>query len=199
MPVQDVVIRRLEEAELESQLPALARLRIAVFRDYPYLYDGSIDYERRYLETYATTPGSVIVGAFAAGGLVGAATALPLAGEPENVKAPLQAAGLAVERLFYFGESVLMQPWRGRGIGVAFFREREAHARRSGTYSHAVFCGVIRPVDHPRRPPDYVPLDGFWQRRGFARLEGVTCIFSWRDLDEPSESPKRMQFWIKRL
>jgi len=31
----------------------LARLRIAVFQDFPYLYEGTVDYEKTYLQTYA--------------------------------------------------------------------------------------------------------------------------------------------------
>ena len=37
---------------LKDVLPDLARLRIAVFRDWPYLYDGSEDYEREYLAKF---------------------------------------------------------------------------------------------------------------------------------------------------
>ena len=194
-----VRIERLHGPALERALPELARLRITVFREFPYLYDGSPDYERRYLRTYADTPGAVIVGALAGERLVGAATALPMRGEPAYVTAPLVAAGHAVETLFYFGESVLEPAWRGQGIGVRFMAEREAWARALGGYSHAVFCAVIRPDDHPRRPPGYVPLDAFWQRRGFARIPGLTCRFTWQDLDEASASDKPMAYWIKTL
>ena len=194
-----VRIERLHGPALERALPELARLRITVFREFPYLYDGSPDYERRYLRTYADTPGAVIVGALAGERLVGAATALPMRGEPAYVTAPLVAAGHAVESLFYFGESVLEPAWRGQGVGVRFMAEREAWARAQGGYSHAVFCAVIRPDDHPRRPPGYVPLDAFWQRRGFARIPGLTCRFTWQDLDEASASDKPMAYWIKTL
>ncbi|HRQ91226.1 MAG TPA: GNAT family N-acetyltransferase, partial [Bacteroidia bacterium] len=37
---------------LRPHLRELGGLRIAVFREYPYLYDGDLDYEERYLETY---------------------------------------------------------------------------------------------------------------------------------------------------
>src|SRR6185436_15381695 len=66
----------------------LARLRVAVFREFPYLYDGDLDYERTYLRKYAGIADSTIVVARnagpAMGRVVGAATALPLArGEAE--------------------------------------------------------------------------------------------------------------------
>lgn len=184
---------------LNARLPDLARLRIAVFRAFPYLYAGSQEYEERYLATYAASSGSVVVGAFDGDRVVGAATALPLRHEPDSVTAPFRAAGRDVERIFYYGESVLLPEYRGRGVGVRFFAEREAHARRLGGFDHAVFCAVDRPVDHPRRPPGHVPLDGFWRNRGFRPLPGVTCRFSWQDLDEEAESGKLMRFWIKDL
>ena len=46
-------VRAAVNAALEAALGDVAALRIAVFRDWPYLYDGDADYEARYLDTYA--------------------------------------------------------------------------------------------------------------------------------------------------
>lgn len=194
-----VRLERLTGDRLKELLPELARLRIAVFRAFPYLYDGSLDYEERYLRTYASTEDSVVVGAFDGGRVVGASTGLPLAAEPEVLTRPFTEHGYAVGDVFYFGESVLLKAYRGRGIGVGFFAEREAHARALGRFRHAAFCAVMRPADHPRRPPNYVPLDAFWHRRGFSALPGLVGEMSWRDLDETQQSVKPMQFWLKDL
>jgi hypothetical protein len=43
-------------AELQSVIPAVARLRIEVFRDWPYLYEDDPAYEERHLSTYAESP-----------------------------------------------------------------------------------------------------------------------------------------------
>lgn len=192
-------LERLTGPRLAALLPELAGLRIAVFRDFPYLYDGSPAYEQRYLETYASTQDSVIVGAFDGEALVGAATGLPLAHEPAALTRPFAEQGIAVEHVFYFGESVLLHGYRGQGVGVRFFQEREAHARALGGYRWAAFCGVVRPLDHPRRPADFVPLDAFWRRRGYAPVPGLIGTIGWRDLDETEESAKPMQFWLKEL
>ncbi len=194
-----VRLERLTGEQLTSRLPDLARLRTVVFRAFPYLYAGSAAYEERYLATYAAAEGSVIVGAFDGERVVGSATGLPLAREPEGVKAPFAAHGFDVERVFYFGESVLLPEYRGGGVGVRFFEEREAHARALGGFEFATFCGVVRPADHPRRPAGYVPLDAFWRRRGYAPVPGLVGKIAWQDLDEAGESEKPMQFWLKRL
>jgi len=49
-------------------LDAVAELRIAVFRDWPYLYAGDREYEKNYLATYAQSPESLFVLAFDAWG-----------------------------------------------------------------------------------------------------------------------------------
>ncbi len=58
---------------------------------------------------------------------------------------------------------------------------------------------MVRPPDHPRRPPDYVPLDAFWRKRGFAPVPGMVGSLTWRDLDAAEETAKPMQFWVKAL
>src|SRR3546814_9967533 len=110
---------------------------MTVFRAWPYLYEGSLDYERDYLARYdAASTGTLIV-AFDGERIVGASSALALAEEFDYVRAPFLAAGLPVGDIFYFGESVLLPEYRGRGIGVEFFRQREAAAR---TFDRPLCC-----------------------------------------------------------
>ena len=189
----------LTGAAISAALPALARLRIAVFRDWPYLYDGTIDYEQGYLAKFSKSDGAVIVAAYDGADIVGVATASPMLGHADAFAQPFRDRGLDVARMFYFGESVLLRSHRGRGLGHAFFDHREAHARALGGYTHATFCAVVRPDDHPAKPKDYVPLDAFWEKRGFAKLDGLVGSFSWRDVGDGSESAKAMQFWMKAL
>ncbi|WP_083250574.1 nitrilase-related carbon-nitrogen hydrolase [Acidihalobacter aeolianus] len=82
---------------LAARVPELARLRIEVFRDFPYLYEGDLDYEARYLETYIRAPGSVVVLALDGDRAVGASTAVPLVHETEEVRRPFADAGFDVE------------------------------------------------------------------------------------------------------
>lgn len=184
---------------LAHALPALAQLRIAVFRDFPYLYVGSIAYERGYLEKFAKAEGAVIVGAFDGAKLVGAATGAPLAAQAEEFSRPLREHGYDVDRIFYCGESVLLGEFRGHGLGHAFFDRREAQARAIGGLTHIAFCAVVRPADHPARPADYRPLDPFWRKRGYAPLGGVIGTFAWTDVGDEEETAKPMQYWMRTL
>lgn len=192
-------LERLSGAKLNHYIPELAQLRIQVFRDWPYLYDGDLAYEEKYLQTYIEAPDSVIVLAFDGDKVVGASTGIPLKHETDEVKAPFIAAGYDVDKIFYCGESVLLSDYRGQGAGVAFFDHREAHAEAIGNFEYSCFCGVQRPIDHPRRPSDYVPLDDFWRKRGYEKYPTLNTTFSWKELDEQEESPKPMTFWMKKI
>ncbi len=194
-----LTFQRLSGAALNPFIHELARLRMRVFRDFPYLYDGDPDYEARYLQTYIEAPHSVVVLAFDGDRVVGASTGLPLIHETAEVQQPFHEAGYALEAIFYCGESVLLPEYRGQGAGVAFFEEREAHAREIGDMKYSCFCGVERPVTHPARPADYQPLDQFWLRRGYEKHPELTTHFSWKDLGDAHETLKPMTFWMKPL
>jgi GNAT superfamily N-acetyltransferase len=183
---------------VRAVVPDLARLRVAVFRDWPYLYEGSLDYERTYLAKYARLPRATVVLARDGDAIVGASTALPLADAEAELRAPFLGAGIDPARVYYYGESVLLAPFRGQGAGVRFFAEREKRARALG-FGIAAFCGVVRPVDHPARPAAYVPLDAFWTKRGFHPRPDLTASFEWRDVGEATATRKPMAFWLKDL
>lgn len=179
---------------LHALVAQFAQLRIEVFRDWPYLYDGNFAYEQSYLARFLEAPHHIAICAFDGEALVGASTAAPLASQHEEVAAPFSAAGERLEDIFYFGESILKRAYRGKGLGHAFFDGREAHAAALG-YTKMAFCGVIRPDDHPARPLEHRPLDAFWRKRGYRPLGGVIAHFSWLDVGDAEESAKPMQFW----
>ena len=193
-----LIFATLTSNDLVAALPDLARLRIAVFREWPYLYEGDATYEERYLRAYAESDRALVVGAWYGAQLVGAATATPMEDHAEEFAAPFRARGHDLAEILYCGESVLLPAYRGQGAGRAFFARREAHGRALGR-RFACFCGVVRPPDHPRRPNAYMPLDAFWRRQGYEPMEGVTTQFAWREVGAAAETEHPMQFWIKPL
>jgi GNAT superfamily N-acetyltransferase len=186
----------LQGDALRAWLPRLAGLRIAVFRDWPYLYDGEEDYERRYLAAYAASPRAAVVAAIAGDRAVGCATCLPMLEAGTRVQDAVCGPGLDPARFCYFGESVLLPEFRGRGAGVRFFIEREAHARALGLRA-AAFCAVVRNANDPRRPPGYLPLDAFWMKRGFAPRPDIAVVFDWKEVGDDRETPHALGFWVK--
>ena len=180
-------------------LTDLARLRTTVFRAWPYLYAGSETYEHAYLRSYADCSDAAVILALDGNRVVGAATCLPLMAETDAIQAPIRAQGWNPERFVYFGESVLMPAYRGRGTGVAFFEAREAHARTIPNCDFTCFCSVRREPDHPQRPTGFVPLDDFWRKRGYRPIPGLACTMSWLDVGNMEETEKILDFWVRSL
>lgn len=185
-------------ADAADLLDGLAALRISVFREFPYLYEGAPEYEKEYLKVYTNAPEAFVFAVFDAGQMVGATTAIPLKDESEEVKRPFLSEGMSVDSIMYFGESLLLHPYRGLGIGHRFFDEREAHAIRHG-YITTAFCAVERPADHPQRPAAYRPNDAFWRKRGYQKQAHLHTTFEWPDTGSAISTPKPMIFWLKQL
>lgn len=185
--------------DIGPYLADVAALRIAVFRAYPYLYDGDPAYEERYLAAYAASADSVFVLARDGARVVGASTGIPLRDDSAEFQQPFRARGIDVDRVFYFGESVLLPEYRGLGLGHRFFDEREAHARRLGGFDHTAFAAVDRAPGDPRKPADYRPNDAFWTKRGYVRQPGMTMHLRWREIGDADDSEKPLTFWLRAL
>jgi GNAT superfamily N-acetyltransferase len=194
-----IEIRTVGGPAVGPWLGAVAALRIEVFRAWPYLYDGDFDYEAKYLATYARAPHSLFVLALDGAQVIGASTGVPLVDEVEAFHRPFRAAGIDAREVYYFGESVLLASYRGRGLGHRFFDEREAHARALDRFRWTAFCAVVRAADDPRRPADHRPLDAFWRGRGYRPRADMVAEIEWQELGECAPSRKPLSFWMRPL
>ncbi|TLU98231.1 GNAT family N-acetyltransferase [Dyadobacter luticola] len=185
--------------EIGAVVNDLAGLRIAVFRDYPYLYEGSVAYEKEYLTVYTASSKSLLFSVYDGDRMVGATTCLPLADESAEVRRPFEDAGYDISTVFYFGESILLREYRGLGLGHRFFDEREAHARTFGNFETSCFCSVDRGENHPLKPADYRSNNAFWTKRGYHEEPELQTYMSWPDVGDKVSTAKKMIFWIKKL
>lgn len=189
-------LQNFHSSEIEPHLDALGALRISVFREYPYLYDGSLEHERDYLRVYLRSKGSLVVLAFDGDRVVGATTCLPMLDEGPEFQAAFVKAGYDLSTICYFGESILLPQYRGQGIGKAFFTRREAHVQALGL-KLSTFCAVDRPDDHPLRSASHRPLDDFWRSQGYTKHPELQATFEWKEIGEEIESPKTLTFWTR--
>lgn len=187
----------LKSQEAMNYFAELAKLRITVFRDFPYLYEGDLKYEEKYLQSSYKKPESFVALAMIGDKIVGAATAFAMRDQKLEFKEPLIAAGFDVNKICYFGESVLLKEYRGYGIGHKFMDLRLNFAKQIKA-EKAFFCAVVRPEEHPLKPTGYSPLDEFWKKRGFEKTD-IYCNFAWLDIDEKNETQKRLRYWYKNL
>lgn len=188
----------LKSADVLPYLDAIGSLRLRVFREYPYLYEGTAEDERQYLTTYVQAPSSLVILAMSGEDVIGASTCIAMGEADAAFRACFEESSLDPQDICYLGESVLLSSYRGRGIGKTFFQMRLEHARHLGAKT-AAFCAVDRPSNHPLRPADYRPLDGFWESLGFIRHKELQAEFVWKDVGQPQETPKTLTFWLKSL
>ncbi|MDZ7934551.1 MAG: GNAT family N-acetyltransferase [Emticicia sp.] len=185
--------------EIATVFDDLAKLRIAVFRAFPYLYEGSVDYEKEYLKVYSASENAFLLAVYDKSEMVGATTCIPLTDETPEVQEPFINAGIELENVFYFGESILLPEYRGLGLGHRFFDEREAHARSFSSCKITSFCSVVRSENHPLQPVDYQPLDNFWSKRGYKKELSLKSTFEWLDIGENQPTQKEMIYWTKQM
>jgi len=189
-----MTILELQGAQVQDYLDQLAGLRPSIFREYPYLYDGQLDEERRYLSGYAGK-GQVLL-ALDAGRVVGAITGMPLAEESEPFVEPFRVAGLEPEQFYYIGELLLLPAYRNLGWGSRLLARLEQLVAQQGRYASCCLATVARPSNHPLQPVGFVPIERFCQRHGYALISGVAAQVSWQELDGQI-SPKKLDFWRK--
>lgn len=182
-------------AAIADVVEELGQFRIAIFREYPYLYDGSMEYERAYLARYAGCPASVVALIRDDQGLMAAATGIPLR---EETSCFIQPFCSDPAQYFYLGEVMVRKDVRGRGWGSRLVGWMMDEARARG-FSHACLYTVRRPPDHPARPADYRSPDTLWQRHGFAKVAGYVVPCPWKDIGEAVETEKPMEVWVAEL
>src|SRR6187401_3110383 len=119
----------LRAGEAMPHADQIAALRIKIFADWPYLYDGELNYERGYLRNYFSAKNSFIILAINGSEVVGASTAIWLPEAETAFQNPFVAAKINPESVCYYGESVLLPEFRGQGVGHKFMHAREKFAR----------------------------------------------------------------------
>jgi ribosomal protein S18 acetylase RimI-like enzyme len=166
--------------EIAPFLDELAQARIKQFRYYPYLYEGSIEYEKAYLEHYITNKDTLMLAAFDEDKMVGFVTGIPLMSTAEIVhdaENKFAKVGFDANKLYYLGEVIIMPQYRNYGIGHKFVKPMEKKIIELG---YEGSCGLIvdRPDDHPLRPKNFPNLELYAKSFGYVRV-GITSELPW--------------------
>ena len=195
----EVEIKLFDDGKIHMYIEDIARLRISIFREYPYLYDGDQGYEADYLKKFIHTEDSIMVLAFSDENIVGALTGLPLRCEEPNVREPWIQSNIQVDHLYYFSEGLLRREFRNRGIGRRMFQLAENWVENTHRYKAFTLATVIRSEDHPRKPENFSSTDRFWEKLGYRKTKDIVCTIPWKEVGEVQESPKPLLFWSKNV
>ena len=179
-------------------LSEIARLRITIFEEYPYLYKGSQEIETKYLQAYAEAPDACVFVVRDGETIIGAVTGVPLSGEPASFTAPFAGGPFSLDTIYYLGEVLFFRTYRGQGLGSRLLQEFEDHVRALGRYQRLACATIERPEDHPLRPGDYHPIDGYLTNAGLIKHPEFRVTRPWPDLDG-HVSDNTMVFWMKEI
>ncbi len=196
--IKEIREQLLTGTAIADVLDDLATLRLDIFPEYPYLYQGLREDELKYLVTYAEAPDACAILANDGLTVIGAATGMPLVHEDAQMLDAFAGTTFPLNEIYYVGELLFRPAYRNCGLGQKLLDRLEHYIQSLGSYRKLTCATVVRPEDHSLRPCDYIPITRFLARAGFARLSGVTTSFMWLETDGVKRD-HLMQFWIKDL
>lgn len=112
-----IIKKTVYGSDISPYLKQLGELRIQVFREFPYLYDGSEEYEQEYLRKYVDSGESIAALIFDDDRLVGASTGIPLQDEGDDFKKPFIEQNYNLEK-FFTAESRSSYPITGGLVSI---------------------------------------------------------------------------------
>ena len=145
----------------------VATLRLLVFREYPYLYDGDRRTELDYPNGYSSNENSILVIAKDGEKIVGAISGKPLLETEEAFLVPFAQQRLPVQGIFYLGEIMLLKEYRGQGVGSQLYRRFEDVVKQKEKYQKMAILEIVREDQDPRKPKSYIPGHEFWRKLGY--------------------------------
>lgn len=194
-----IEITTIKGRDIAQHIEALGRFRIEIFREFPYVYDGDMSYETKYLSRYARCNESLLLLGMDAQGIACACTGIPLDYELDEFQLPFLRRGLALADKFYLGEIMIRKDRRAQGLGTRLLAQALATVAASNRYRQVLLCTVLREPNHALKPKDYRATYNLWTKFGFEKLAGFDVEFSWKDIGAEAETKKVMATWAKTL
>ena len=196
MMLTDIHVRSFTGSGLKPYLHSVAKLRMEVFREYPYFEEPDLEREVQTLRKIFSHRESIGVLIMDNTTIVGASIGYPLALEDSSLLKPFKERRVDINTYYTFGDSVLLKAYRGRGIGHHFFDAREAHVSQYKKYKQICF---FVPEHTETAPKDYIPLADFWRKRGYVPHPEMKGFLSWKTVGEAHATEKQMVYWLKEL
>lgn len=180
--------------EIKNHIDELGRFRIEIFREYPYLYEGSLEYERAYLRRYSENAESFLIITKDSLGIVGACTGIPISGESQE----FQSFFLETNKneIYYIGEVMLRPGARGKKLGSRLLAAALSLIDPN-QYKKVALCTVDRGSNHPLSPENYCPPDYLWRKFAFQKVAHLTAYLDWKDIGQTHETRKPMNVWFR--
>ena len=194
-----IAIEVLKGNEVIPHLKRLIEIRLSFYRDYPYLYDGSIEDEENYLRMYGNSENTLLVVAKRDDEVVGAILGLPLPESPEENKEAFQDLEISPEDLFYLGDNIVIRELKIGNVQEQMYHQFEGAVNHLKKYRGIVVCEIERDVNDPKKITNDTFYEFAWHTQGFIREPNQIVNFSWKEIGDSKSSNHHMVFWRKSL
>lgn len=196
-----LVIKLLQGRDIEPHIDAVSHLRTKLFREFPYLYEGSIAYEKDYIKGYLSDNKSLFVVAFDGDSIVGAITGIPLASESEVIVGAadlFRACDIDPSVYYYIGEGVVLPAYRDAKTALAMYKLMLNQIKQWKIFNKLCFVAVEREENHPLRPKNYSSLVPVFKRLGYKKTD-ITFSYNWPTIQtngSVKDAENELTFWV---
>ncbi len=198
----NIDIKMLHGNEITKGADLIAQMRLIEFKNFPYLYAGTMDAERKYLSSYAKDKKSIFTLAYCDHELAGIATGIPLLSNANilpGVQELFEQHGLKPQDYYYVGELIVLDKYRNQHIGSNLLLAQSRYVQ-SLNYKSLCLMTVEREDNHPLKPENYHSTDRLWQKLGYTKTT-MQMRFKWPTITADGsimEMEHRLSFWIKQ-
>ena len=197
--VGQMEIIALRGEEILPFLNEVAELRIKIFREWPYLYEGDFETEKNYLKVYANAEDSILVLAKDQDRIVGIAMGLPINESMEQVQRIFCEKQIPTDNCYYFADVILLKEYRKNKIGLKMIKDFESALTSLEDYEWIYFCEIAREKNDPRIPLNYKSLDSFWDSLGYPIVPNWKTYMGWLDIGSDEKASHLMRFRRKQI
>jgi len=190
-----VTFQVLKGTQIKLIEKSFADLRITIFREYPYLYEGDLPTEKQYFAMFGDNTLCII--AKDRSKVVGMIIGTPLQDIFKRLLEPL--AEVSIEKMFYLADILVVKSYRGQRIGHTLFELFEKEVRKIGCFTSIIIREILKSPGDQAKPSDYRSLDSFWDKRGFKKMEGISQQEQWTVIGDDTTSSHTMIYQVKNL
>lgn len=202
MSTNELTWERYSGYTISNYVFEVAKFRIKYFRDFPYFYDGNLEYELNYLKGYSEDEKSIlIIIRNSQKEIVAVSTGIPLITKSDilsDAEIIFSKNGFNPRLYYYYGEVILDYSVRSQGLTRLIYDDQDKYAQKHGFESIAV-ATVVREAKDSRNVNLAPNSDYVWRKLGFiVTTMTFNCIWPTIQLDGTTiDCENEMVFWIK--
>lgn len=185
---------------IEQILPFTQQMCLTYYREYPYLYEGTLEEQQACHSWFSKLKHSAVAIAYYDNKPVGFLSGASFVDFAEHYTGSLTVfknAGLDPAQYYYFADVIIEKEHRGHSLCKKLFAALEQYASNLG---YAKNCLVVEShATHPCKPADYRELGDLWIRLGYTESP-ATISFKWNTIQSDGTQERQehiLRYWIK--